>query len=178
MPILRIPAFYLRAGFGAKIIAGPTLAIGFEEQSLLYRVRQTRDGGVSGPGKTRTSVLDRHAACHRGVAVEHLGGERSFAHLREGFAEGIVARVQQIANPPRPRALAPQGELQRSAPFLQVWFAAELNAYRREVKRPDGNLRWCGHETSLDTSHEWHASVFSRGLSITGEWLSKADAFT
>ena len=83
------------------------------------------------------AVFERHAAGHRGVAVEHLGRHRPFAHLRKRLAEAVLARVQQVADPPRPGPLAPQRELQRPLPIGDLRLAADPHAHRRKVKRSD-----------------------------------------
>ena len=101
--------------------------------------RRRRDG-VGRPGEARAAVFQRHAPRDRGIAIEHLGRHRSLAHLRERLAKAVLARIEQIADPPRPGPLAPERELQRTFPLGQLGLAADPHAHRREMERSDGNF--------------------------------------
>ena len=53
----------------------------------------------------------------------------------------VFAVVQQIANPPWPGPLAPQGKLQRPLPLIELGSAGKFHTHRRELKRPERDSR-------------------------------------
>jgi hypothetical protein len=55
--------------------------------------------------------------------------------LGKRLAEAVFTGVEQIANPPRPGALTPKGELQRARPIVEPRPTGDPHADRRELKR-------------------------------------------
>lgn len=128
------------AGLHAQFIARPAVPLGFQQDSFLPVNWQSGDRGMGRPREAGDAVLDGHASRDRGVAIEHFRRERAFAHLRERLAEAILAGIQQVADPPRPRALAPQRELQRPTPFREVGLSRDAHADRSEMEWSDRNF--------------------------------------
>jgi hypothetical protein len=118
--------------FLAKLVTVPTMFFGLGEHSSLQGMRQTGHGGMGRPGKIGPTISRWNPARHRSIAADHFGRESTTTHGGKLFAKFVFARINYIPDPPRAGTLAPEGELQRSAPTFQR--GTSFDSYRCRSK--------------------------------------------